>query len=140
MATVISAAKTETRRPDARKYQRNPESRELAANLTRQLLLLSRKQLTQTSEVNLNDVIAEVEKMLARVIGEDIRLNSEPDADLGPVLADAGQLHQILMNLAINARDAMPGGGTLLIETKMSTLKTRMPSIMQMSSRALTFN
>lgn len=91
---------------------------QLAANLTRQLLLLSRKQVTQTSEVNLNDVIEEVEKMLTRVIGEDIRLEWAPDPHLGRVLADAGQLHQILMNLAINARDAMPGGGTLLIETK----------------------
>ena len=71
----------------------------------------------QAKEVNPNDIIAEVEKMLGRVIGEDIRLESVLDPSLGCVLADPGQLHQILMNLAVNARDAMPGGGTLLIET-----------------------
>ena len=88
-----------------------------AAELVRQLLLLSRKQVIQASEVNLNDIITEVEKMLARVIGEDIRLESVLSPSLGCVLADPGQLHQVLMNLAVNARDAMPGGGTLLIET-----------------------
>jgi PAS domain S-box-containing protein len=91
---------------------------QLAANLTRQLLLLSRRRVTQAKSVNLNDVIVEVEKMLARVIGEDIRLEFDLDPSLGHVLADSGQLHQIVMNLAINARDAMPGGGSLTIETR----------------------
>ena len=90
---------------------------ERAAALSGQLLVLSRKQVVQAREVNLNDIIAEVEKMLGRVIGEDIRLESVLSPSLGCVLADPGQLHQILMNLAVNARDAMPGGGTLLIET-----------------------
>jgi PAS domain S-box-containing protein len=88
-----------------------------ATELVRQLLLLSRKQVTQASEVNLNDIITEVGKMLARVIGEDIRLEFALSPSLGWILADPGQLHQVLMNLAVNARDAMPGGGTLLIET-----------------------
>jgi PAS domain S-box-containing protein len=90
---------------------------ERAAALSGQLLVLSRKQVVQAKEVNLNDIIAEVEKMLGRVIGEDIRLESVLSPSLGCVLADPGQLHQVLMNLAVNARDAMPDGGTLLIET-----------------------
>jgi CheY-like chemotaxis protein len=90
---------------------------ERAAALSGQLLVLSRKQVVQAREVNLNDIIVEVEKMLGRVIGEDIRLESVLSPSLGYVLADPGQLHQILMNLAVNARDAMPNGGTLLIET-----------------------
>jgi len=89
-----------------------------ATELVRQLLLLSRRQVTQASEVNLNDIITEVGRMLARVIGEDIRLEFSLSPSLGWILADPGQLHQILMNLAVNARDAMPGGGTLFIETR----------------------
>jgi two-component system, cell cycle sensor histidine kinase and response regulator CckA len=88
-----------------------------AAELVRQLLLLSRKQISRPAEVNLNDIVREVEKMLARTIGEDVRLETALSPSLGCVLADAGQCHQLLMNLAINARDAMPAGGTLLIET-----------------------
>jgi len=89
-----------------------------AEGLVRQLLILSRKEVTQTSEVNLNDVITEAEKMLARVIGEHIRLETDLSPALGYVLADPGELHQILMNLVVNARDAMPGSGTLRIETR----------------------
>ena len=91
---------------------------ERAAALSGQMLVLSRKQVVQPREVNLNDIIGEVKRMLGRVIGEQIRLESELAPSLGCVKADPGQLHQVLMNLSINARDAMPSGGTLRIATR----------------------
>ncbi len=90
---------------------------ERAAALTAQLLTMSRNQVVQPRAVNLNEIVAEIEKMLGRLIGEDIRVKSVLRPGLGCVLADPGQLHQVLMNLAVNSRDAMPSGGTLLIET-----------------------
>jgi PAS domain S-box-containing protein len=90
---------------------------ERGAALSQQLLVLSRKNVVQQKYINLNDIIVEVEKMLGRVIGEDVRLESALSPSLQQVQADPGQLHQVLMNLAVNARDAMPGGGTLRIET-----------------------
>ncbi len=91
---------------------------ERAADLTRQLLAFGRKQVLDTKPLILNDVIADFERMLGRVIGEDVTIITEPVPDLGTVQADAGQIEQILMNLAVNARDAMPQGGTLRIETQ----------------------
>jgi PAS domain S-box-containing protein len=88
-----------------------------AADLTRQLLAIGRKQLVQPAVLDVNDVIHDVQKMLGRLIGEDINLVTRLEPSLAHVVADAGQLQQILMNLAVNARDAMPQGGTLLFET-----------------------
>ena len=88
-----------------------------AASLTSQLLAFSRKQILQPEIVYLNEVVAEMSIMLRRVIGEDIELAVIPRPDLGLVSADPGQLQQIILNLAINARDAMPQGGKLTIET-----------------------
>ena len=88
-----------------------------AAALTRQLLAFGRKQMLQPSVLQLNDAVREAGELLARLIGEDIELQAHLDADTWPVVADAGQLTQVVMNLAVNARDAMPDGGVLAITT-----------------------
>jgi len=90
---------------------------ERAASLTHQLLAFSRKQVLQPKVVNLNEIVADVQKMLSRVIGEDIELVSRLHPSLARVKADPVQMEQVLMNLAVNARDAMPHGGVLLMET-----------------------
>lgn len=95
---------------------------ERAAALTRQLLAFSRKQILQLEVLDLNEVVINMEKMLRRLIGEDIELITKLTEPLDQVKADLGQLEQVLMNLAINARDAMPDGGTLLIETTIIEL------------------
>jgi PAS domain S-box-containing protein len=90
---------------------------ERAARLTKQLLAFGRRDITQATVLNLNHVIGDVEQMLRRSLGEHIHLITNLDRHLWPIHADASQLEQILLNLAVNARDAMPGGGTLSIDT-----------------------
>ena len=93
------------------------EAGERATDLTRQLLAFSRKQMLSPAVLNVNDVIRETERMLRPIIGEDIDLICRLDSSIGTVEADRNQLQQVLVNLAVNARDAMPNGGRLTIET-----------------------
>lgn len=88
-----------------------------AANLTSQLLAFSRKQILNPQILDLNGVVSNISRMLGRLVGEDIQLALHLDTDLGRIQADPGQLEQVLVNLAVNARDAMPTGGQLVIET-----------------------
>jgi PAS domain S-box-containing protein len=90
---------------------------EKAADLTRQLLAFARRDVVQRHVVNLNDVVTDIETLLRRTIDEQITLVSSLAPDLHPILAERGQLEQVLVNLAVNARDAMPEGGTLAIDT-----------------------
>jgi two-component system cell cycle sensor histidine kinase/response regulator CckA len=87
------------------------------AGLTRQLLAFSRQQTLQPKVIDLNAVVSESEKMLGRLLGEDVELVTSLDPDLGHVKIDPGEMEQVIMNLAVNARDAMPRGGTLTMET-----------------------
>ncbi len=90
---------------------------ERAAGLTRQLLTFSRKQRRQPEPVALNSIVTRIEAMLTRIVGEDVTMAAMIAPDLGTIEADPGEVEQILMNLVVNARDAMPGGGRLLLET-----------------------
>ena len=91
---------------------------EQAATLTRQLLAFSRKQILQPKVIDLNELVVEMEKLLRRVIGERFDLQSQPEAESGRVKADPSQIEQVVLNLGVNARDAMPRGGKLIIRTE----------------------
>jgi PAS domain S-box-containing protein len=107
-------APTDPKREDVEQVRHAADG---AAALTRQLLAFSRQQVLAPRVVNLSAVVQGVEKMLRRVIGEDVDLVTSLDPDVGSVKADVGQLEQVLMNLAVNARDAMPAGGQVMLET-----------------------
>jgi two-component system cell cycle sensor histidine kinase/response regulator CckA len=93
-----------------------------AVAMTRQLLVFSRKQTVQTVVLDLNDVVKDLDKMLHRLIDENVELTVDPGKQTGRIKADSGQVGQVLMNLVVNARDAMPNGGKLTIETGNVTL------------------
>jgi len=100
---------------------------ERAAALTRQLLAFSRKQILQPQVLNLNTVVAGLKGMLGRLLGEDVHLVFALTEGLGSVRADVGQIEQVVVNLVVNARDAMPHGGTLTIETRNAQIDERRP-------------
>jgi len=106
----------------ARKIEQIDRSADRAAALTRQLLAFSRMQVLQPQVINLNSIVEEMGKLLPRLIGEDIELVVRPAEELGAIRADASQMEQIIMNLAVNSRDAMPNGGKLFIETRNADL------------------
>jgi two-component system, cell cycle sensor histidine kinase and response regulator CckA len=89
-----------------------------AAAVTRQLLAFSRRQVMEPKIFDLNVVVADAERMLRRLIGEDVGLATTLQSHLSPVRADPGQIDQVILNLVLNARDAMPQGGTVMIETR----------------------
>ena len=103
------------------------QAAERAASLTRQLLIFSRKQTPQASILNPNEVIRDMEKMLRRLVEESIEVSISPGRDIYAVKADAGHLWQLLMNLVVNARDAMPTGGRLKIATRNAAVATLGP-------------
>ncbi len=112
--------------PDAPHYEDVCEIRDAArraAGLTSQLLAFSRKQVLVRRVLDLNALVQDTERLLRRIIGEDIELVTEFDPALGPVATDPSQLQQVILNLAVNARDAMPGGGRLTIATRNVTLR-----------------
>jgi two-component system, cell cycle sensor histidine kinase and response regulator CckA len=109
--------------PLHRNLEEIKKAAERASSLTRQLLAFSRKQVLQPKVIDLNAVVADMGKMLLRLIGEDIELITDLKPSLARVKADPGQIEQVLMNLAVNARDAMPRGGTIMITTDNIVLK-----------------
>ena len=113
----------------------DPEAAQRATALTRQLLAFSRKQMLAPSVLNVQSVVDDMEKMLRRLIGEDIELVNVRANDLGLVKADRSQMEQVILNLAVNARDAMPRGGKLTIETANCRIRSRLLRIRRRSWR-----
>ena len=109
-----------------------------ASGITRQLLAFSRKQVLSPRVINLNDIMLNLDSLLRRLIGEDIEVLTVPANDLGTVKADPGQIEQVIMNLALNSRDAMPHGGKLTLETSNANWTKTTRAIISPSSRGST--
>ena len=131
LLTVINGysalLRSRTPQDDPRRRQLNEIAKagERATSLVQQLLAFSRRQATQPQVLPLNAVVAEADSLLRRLVGEDIELTTRLEARPDEVMADPGQIHQVLMNLAVNARDAMPEGGKLTIETGNADVRAR---------------
>jgi len=115
--------------PAREKIEGIKKAGERAASLTHQLLAYSRKQVLQPKTLDLNAVVNNIGTMLERLIGENIQLHLDLNPTLGHVAADPGQIEQVLVNLVLNARDAMPNGGRLVIETRNAELNTEYTSV-----------
>jgi len=126
---------------DSTAQPRSPEVRkasERAASLTKQLLAFSRQQVLEPMVLEPNALVEDFEKMLHRLIGEDVELRLSLARDTGNVLADPGQLQQVLMNLVVNARDAMPTGGNSSSRRRIPSSATNTPSCISRWYRAAT--
>ena len=108
--------------PVRRDLKEIKQTADRAANLTRQLLAFARQQIIAPGILNVNDLLMNLDKMLHRLIGEDIELVIAPSSDIGLVKVEAGQIEQVIVNLAVNARDAMPEGGKLVLQTENVTV------------------
>jgi len=120
--TDLSLRRVGLESPIRRNLEETKKAAERAAALVRKLLAFSRKQILEPKVLDLNDVVKDMEKMLTRLIGENIQLATRLEAELGSVKADPCQVEQIIVNLVVNARDAMPRGGKVTIETANTTL------------------
>jgi PAS domain S-box-containing protein len=120
--TELILMKMDADNPLRRRIEEIKKAGDRAASLTRQLLAFSRKQMLKPEILNLNKLVVGIENMLKRLIGEDIKFMSSFNDDLHKIKADGGQIDQIVLNLVINARDAMPDGGALIIETENVTI------------------
>jgi PAS domain S-box-containing protein len=125
--TELARRRAET--PELRTdIERIEDASERAAALVRQLLAFSRKQVLQPKNLDLNGVVGGLEQLLRRLLGEHVQLQTNLDAKLGTIKADPSQVEQVLMNLVVNARDAMPEGGRLIIETSNAELDQKYAS------------
>ena len=102
-----------------------------AASLTRQLLAFSRKQVMQPLVLDMNDIVSGVARMARRLIGTDVQLRLDLGRTVSKILADPAQLEQVLLNLVVNARDAMPSGGTIVVQTANAKLDALAPEVVQ---------
>jgi len=123
----LLAEATEPDDPRQEDLEQIKEAADRAATLTRQLLAFSRRQILQPKTIDLNSAVYDMEKMLQRVLGPHIAIHTSLDPRLGHVLADMSQIEQVIMNLSVNARDAMPGGGTLSFNTGNRSVRSEEP-------------